>query len=273
MKSEALGNFVIYDGVIEDAKNTPRFEEVTEVPLYEVVTVIDEIPLFFEEHIERLEHTAEMLGVELNRTAAQIEDDFYMLIEVNKIVSGNIKLIVNSDHYLVYQFGATHPTQKDLEDGIYAVMYDHERENPNAKLLYNEFKNSVAKYLEDTNAYEAILRSEDGELLEGSRTNLYFVKDGKVITAPANRVLRGITRSRLENVFKNLNLEILEMIVHDYELPEMEAAFFTGTTVDVVPIRAIESIELNSQNNEIVKSVIDGYRNLQMEYVKKKLDE
>lgn len=272
MKSEALGNFIIYDGEIEDAKNTPRFEEVKEVPLYEVVTVIDEIPLFFEEHIARLETTARMLNVELKRTATQIEDDFYMLIEVNKIKQGNIKLIVNSDHYLVYEFAATHPTKKDLEEGIYAVMYDHERENPNAKLLYNDFKTSVGKYLKQTKAYEAILRSEDGELLEGSRTNLYFVKDEKIITAPADRVLRGITRSRLEHVFEKLDLEIVEKVVHDYELPEMDAAFFTGTTVDIVPIRVVESIEINSQDNEIVKSVIKGYSDLQSEYIKKKLD-
>ena len=64
----------------------------------------------------------------------------------------------------------------------------------------------------------------------------------------------------------------MEKVVHDYELPEMDAAFFTGTTVDIVPIRAVESIEINSQDNEIVKSVIQGYSDLQSEYIKKKLD-
>lgn len=267
MINEALGKFLIYNGEIEEVEDNTYFEEIKKAPLYEVITVVDKVAIFFEEHMDRLKNTANMLDIELSVSISEIQEGFYRLISANNLEESFIKLILFEDNYLIYEFWDRFPTNEDLENGINTVIFDHERENPNAKILYTNFKAEVNKYLIQTEAFEALLRTEDGELLEGSRTNLYFTKDDKVITAPDDRVLKGITRTRIEKIFKKENIQIEKRVIRDIDLLDIDGAFITGTTVGVVPIKSIETIELNSQENPLIKKIIKGYKDLQKEYI------
>lgn len=268
MINEAIGNYLIYNGEEEEAAESESFEKIKENPLYEVMTVVEGVPLFFEEHMDRLKDTADILNIELYRSISSIKEDFYKLIKLNNIDNSFVKLLISENNYIVYEFWDRTPSKDDIEKGIDVAIFDYERDNPNAKIFYKDFKAEVAKFIIQTGVFEALLRTDDGELLEGSRTNLYFIKGDKIITAPDDRVLLGITRRRLEKICELKDIEIEKRVVRDIDLPEVDGAFITGTTVGIVPIRAIESIELNSQENKVVKSVIEGYKELQKEYIK-----
>lgn len=267
MINEALGNFLIYNGEIEEVEDNTYFENIKKAPLYEVVTVVDGVAIFFEEHMKRLEDTSKMINTKLPVSIEELKEGFYKLISANNLEESFIKLILFEDNYLIYEFWDRFPTSEDLKNGINTVIFDFERQNPNAKILYTNFKAEVNKHLIQTEAFEAILRTEDGELLEGSRTNLYFTKGDKVITAPDDRVLKGITRTRIEKIFKKENIEVENKIIRDIDLLDIDGAFITGTTVGVVPIKSIESIELNSQENPLIEKIVHGYKNLQKEYI------
>ncbi|MFB0971636.1 MAG: aminotransferase class IV [Neofamilia sp.] len=267
MINEAVGKYLIFNGEIEEVGLNEYFEEITTNPLYEVITVVQGIPVFFEEHMDRLVHTAELLDLELKRSVEEIKQDFYHVISANEMKEGYIKLVISDDIHLVYQYWDQGPSQQLIDEGIEVSIFDYERANPNAKIFYTNFKAEVAKYLIQTRAYEALLRNEEGELLEGSKTNLYFTSKDKVITAPDDRVLKGITRTRLEKIFEKNNIEVEKRIIRDIDLVEVDGAFISGTTVGVLPIRSIESIVLNSQNSELIKKIIKGYQELQQEYI------
>lgn len=269
MKNEATGKYLILNGEIKKVADE-YFERIEKIPVYEVVTVIDGVPLFFEEHMERLEKTCRMLDIELKRSAKEIEGDFLKIIRADDFKNGNIKLLLSEGDFLIYKFKATHPTEEDLKNGVDAAFFDYERENPNAKLLRNDFKKAAAEIMHKKNVFEVILKSKDGSLLEGSRTNLYFIKDDYLVTAPGDRVLRGITRQRLEKLFKKLNIKTKEKVVYEEDIKKVDGAFFSGTTVDVVPIRKIEGINLNTQENELMQKIIKGYKDLQKEYINSK---
>lgn len=269
MKNEASGKYLIFKGELKKVEDK-YFDRIEKIPVYEVVTVIQGIPLFFEEHMERLEKTCEMLNIELKRSKKEIEKDFYEIIKADDFQSGNIKLLLLDGNFLIYKFKATHPTEKDLKNGVNAAYFEYERENPNAKLLRNDFKAAAAKIMREKNVFEVILKSKDGSILEGSRTNLYFIKDDYLITAPGDKVLRGITRQRLEKLFQKLNIKTVEKVVYEKDVQNMDGAFFSGTTVDVVPIRKIEDMELNTQENKLMQKIIKGYKDLQTEYINSK---
>lgn len=267
MINEAVGKHLVFNGEIEEAGFNEHFEEITEDPLYEVITVLQGIPIFFEEHMDRLVHTAEILNLELTRSIDDIKQDFYQVIRSNEIEEGYVKLVISGDINLVYQYWDQGPTDEQIENGINVAIFDFERDNPNAKIYYTDFKAEVSRYLIQTKADEAILRTEEGELLEGSRTNLYFTSKGKVITAPDDRVLKGITRRRLEKVFEKNDIPLEKRVIRDIDLLDIDGAFISGTTVGVLPIKAIETIELNSQDLDLIKKVIDGYKKFQQEYI------
>lgn len=272
MINEAQGKYLVFNGQVEEVEDSERFALIKDKPQYEVFVVVDGVVMFFEEHMARMENTAKKLGVVLARTRDQVEEDLYKVIEKNSIENSLLKLLVYEDDYLAYEFYDRQVSEEDLEEGVEVSIFDYERKDPNLKILRHEFKREVAKFMLDTETFEALLRTEDGELLEGSRTNLYFTKDGKVITAPEDRVLRGITRSRLEKIFKRLDIDLEERVIRDIDLVDVDGAFLSGTTVGVLPIKAIESIDFDVKNNELIKKIVKGYKDLQREYIEEKKD-
>jgi para-aminobenzoate synthetase/4-amino-4-deoxychorismate lyase len=78
----------------------------------------------------------------------------------------------------------------------------------------------------------------DGALLEGSRANLFLVRDGTVVTPPADgRLLPGITRAQAIAVARDLGIEVREEPVGADELAATEEAFLTGGVRGVEPVR------------------------------------
>ncbi len=103
-------------------------------------------------------------------------------------------------------------------------------------LLGNIMTNEAA--MQD-NADEAIL-VRNGEITEGSHTNIFFVKDGTVITHPANEhILDGITRKIVVQLCKEMDIPLVETPVSIKEMHTMDEAFFTGTTTQIAAIAQI----------------------------------
>lgn len=78
----------------------------------------------------------------------------------------------------------------------------------------------------------------DGAPLEGSRGNLFLVRDGVVVTPPADgRLLPGITRAQAIAVARDLGIEVREEPVRPDDLAEADEAFLTGGVRGVEPVR------------------------------------
>jgi para-aminobenzoate synthetase / 4-amino-4-deoxychorismate lyase len=77
----------------------------------------------------------------------------------------------------------------------------------------------------------------DGALLEGSRGNLFLVRDGTVVTPPADgRLLPGIARAGAIAAARELGIEVREAPAGADELADADEAFLTGG------VRGVESV-------------------------------
>ena len=73
MKSEAIKEFYIVNGELESATNTKFFENITKPPKYEVIRVIDGVPLFLEDHLKRMRQSAYIINYQIERRDNKIE--------------------------------------------------------------------------------------------------------------------------------------------------------------------------------------------------------
>jgi len=81
-------------------------------------------------------------------------------------------------------------------------------------------------------------------LLEGTTTNLFFVKDGVLVT-PKEPVLPGITRNVvLELVEGKIPVEIRS--VPRSELADVQEAFITASNKQIVPIVQIDDVTIGA---------------------------
>jgi len=276
MKSEAIRQYYVVNGNVMPTSNTEVFEQITKPPIYEVIRVIDGVPLFLEDHLERMRKSAELVGIKIDREDEEIKRDIKILIEKNQEKNLNVKLLYSSIDdsspiLLAYFIKSFYPPEEYYENGIHTILFNYERENPNAKVQKSSFKEQVNEELEKNNAFEALLVNSNGYITEGSRSNMFFVKGNRIYTAPKGAVLLGITRKYILQVCSELNIDVIEENIHVDEIPHLDGAFMSGTSVNVLPISSIGDIKLNSVNNLIIKKVSHGYMDKVKTYIESKV--
>lgn len=272
MLNQLCLDYYIVNGEVYSTEKS-RISDLISLPsIYEVIRVIDGVPLYVEEHLLRMRKSAELLGLKINKSDAEILNEIKKLITINKFPNLNIKLVFSNLNksnqlFLAYFIKSYYPEKEVYEKGIHTILFNIVRENPNAKIVNMSFKERVKKELEDKNAFEALLVNENGYITEGSRSNIFFVIKDKVYTAPEGEILQGVTRSRIFKVSKELRIDIIEKHIHIDELKNLDGAFMTGTSVNVLPIKTIDKIELDSVNNKIIKELSRGYINDMKKYI------
>lgn len=272
MKFEAVLNYYIYNGEIVKTEDESKFQRIKNSIVYEVIRIIDGKPLFFEEHMKRMRDSAQLLKGRLEKSDDEIKREIYKLIELNKESNINVKLVCGNIHgsneFISYFIKSTYPKKEVYDKGIHTITYKEERDNPNAKVINNSMRQAVGEELKKENAFEALLVNENNCVTEGSRSNIFFVKENCVYTAANKKVLMGITREKIMEICKKLNITIKEEELCKNDLNNIEGAFMTGTSVNVLPISSIDFIKLNSVDNELIKIIGRSYKKMMMNYIK-----
>ncbi len=253
--------------------NISEFHE--EIPedqsVYEVLRVINGIPLFLTEHLNRLYISLKILNLKDSfdlSSLRDLEDSIRTLISRNSLKNANLKIIVthfNGQRSLnCYGFfiPGNYPPKSFYEIGVDTILYHGTRENPNAKVYQSEFREAVAKKLAETHAYEALLVNESGEISEGSRSNVFFVKNRIVYTPPAKQVLLGITREKILQLMEDHHIPFEVAPIYEKDLSRMSGAFMTGTSPKVLPIKKINGCTYPSAANRCVQKIMHLYNSL-----------
>ena len=268
MEREAVMDYYISNGKIESTGNMDIFDQISKAAVYEVIKIIDGIPLYFNEHLNRMKNSLKGLGKELDKSEEEILKEIIKLVELNKEDFINVKLVYDftetRENFLTYFLASEYPQSEKYKNGVHTITFSGERKDPNIKTISGSFRGRVGKAREDNNAFEALLIDEKAYITEGSRSNIFFIKEGQIITPPGGQVLLGVTRNYVIKICDKLNIKVREELISTKELKELEGAFITGTTVDVLPISSIDNVKLPTINNRIMKKIIKSY-NIKME--------
>lgn len=272
MKPEAIKDYYIVNGKIKSVKDLDIFSKIIKPPIYEVIRVIDGVPVYLEDHLSRMRESANIVNKDLGISEKEIREDIKAVILRNNISNLNIKLLWAEaselgNVFIVYCVESFYPPEDYYTNGIKTILYTHERDNPNAKVLVTSFKEDVTKAMTMNDAFEALLVSKDGYITEGSRSNIFFVKDEIIYTAPKEEILLGITRKHLFIIANILNIKIIEKSIHKDDINDLDGAIMTGTSVNMLPIAKIDNIKLGSVDNKIIREVNNLYIKLTNEYI------
>ncbi len=264
MKNEAIMDYYIYDNKMYSVNNKEILTKVTSPSIYEVIRIIDGIPLYAYEHLRRLRKSAELIKCNVKYEDAEILNSVFELIKVNSCRNLNVKIIVSnlySDNQIlvVYFVTSNYPENDVYRNGIKTILINSERKNPNAKIVNTSLRSIINDELKKVDAYEALLVNRKGCITEGSKSNVFFVKDNIVYTAPPSNVLLGVTRNKIISICKNSGYKIIEKNIYQNELNKFDGAFITGTSVSVLPITTIDDFIYDSVNNDLINNISDKY--------------
>ena len=95
----------------------------------------------------------------------------------------------------------------------------------------------------DPSAYEHLMLSPEGAVLEGTQSNVCLVRDGAVYAAPSG-VLPGVTQRTVLALARENGIEVREEFVPFSDVAHCQEAFMTTSVRNVVPISRIDDHRL-----------------------------
>ncbi|MBR5137129.1 MAG: aminotransferase class IV [Clostridia bacterium] len=230
--------------------------------IYEIIRIIEGKPLFFYDHIKRMEASSKSTGLWVDIDLESLGNRIVSLCEANNYSICNVKVVGPMDDkggLMVYVSAFSYPKEEVYQQGIDTAFLEIERPNPNAKLMRDDYKATVAKAIEDNNCYEVLLVSADGTVTEGSRSNTFFVKGDKVYTTPGELVLKGITRQYIMEACVRAGASLEERCVTAEECLGMDGLFISGTSIGVLPVRTVGSKTFSSPELPMILNIRKHY--------------
>jgi len=270
MKNDNILKYGILNGKIVQNEVIEKKLENNKVKVYDVLRLINSKPLYLENHLNRLNNSIALAGYKKEYLEENFKKDIEKLVVKSGRTNNNIKTTYfekEESVKILYMVRSKYPTEEKYKEGYKTILIYEERDNPNAKILNEARRKIVNKILNEVNCDEAIFITENKIVLEGSRSNLFFVKGEKIITSPDERVLLGTTRQKILEICENNNISVLKREIILDELNFFDAAFVTGTSIDIMPLNKIDSIRFNT-SNKVVKKLIDYYDKDKINYLK-----
>ena len=227
-----------------------------------------------QEHIDRLYAGIKMLKIPLDMTRHQMEEAVYEAIEKNlpafkendehrvmidvtrgllsmyaDVLGGKVEPnVIISVFPVKWTISALAPL---YDTGVHAV-FPSQRMIP-ADLLEPKIKNrSRMHYLmanldvamvDDPTAW-ALLLDPDGFIAEGTGSNFFIVKDGRLLTPEPRNILCGTRRKYTIQLAREKGIEVVECNLGKYDAINADEAFFTSTAFTVMPCVKVQGSQL-----------------------------
>ena len=214
-----------------------------------------------DEHLERLYLSAAAYGIEIPYSKDELEKAVCETIRRNGFTScyvrpicyhGSASLAVHPRNcpvevvILAWPWAA-YLGDEALERGVRVTVASwakfHSRMMPTTAKGCGGYLNSMLASREAAGSGydEALLLDESDNIAEGSGENLFIVRRGRLLTNDErSSILLGITRDAVIEIARDLgyHVEIATLTLED--LLSADEAFFTGTAVEVTPIRELD---------------------------------
>jgi D-alanine transaminase len=240
--------------------------------LYEVVLAYDGRPFRLKDHLDRLLRDCEFARINL-KNAEDINGICQDLIDKNNLEDtiANIYIQVTRGVYKrAHRFPPEEvpptlyisaiefsPSREHQKYGIKAITVPDTRwANCHIKtvdLLPNVLAHQKAY---DQDGSEAIFVSSD-ILQEGTHSNFFAVKDGKVFTHPeSNRILSGVTRKTVIEICRKMDIDLCEEPIKESRLKSFDEIFITSTTLEITPVVLINDLKIGRGNPGTITRLI-----------------
>ena len=227
--------------------------------------------LFIDEHLDRLFKSAK--GISLNIPLSKHD----ILKEIEKVIDKNfmeddvhIRLIISRGNkitpyqnpnanvgpinfVIIPEYKKTDP--RTYKDGIVIGRVPIIRPPENIlSTHYNTLSklNCILASIEANKLGfdEGIMNDPHGNISTCNSTNLFFIKNEKVITSTGKYCLNGITRGKAIEICNSNNIPCFEKnFIYD-DIKNCNEAFVTGTFAGIIPVSKIEQRDLNSTNSD-----------------------
>jgi len=228
--------------------------------VFEGIREYDGVVFKLREHIDRLYDSAKAIMLKIPMSKEEMVEAVLELLRRNNLRNAYIRLVVTRG---VGDLGLD--PRKCRKPNVIIIaepvltLYDKESKLRGARLIFSSVRkdrvdatnhqikslnylNSILAKIEaiEAGADDAVMLDERGFVAETTSTNIFLVKNGRIITPTvASGALPGITRDFVIQLAKKLGYQVEEKDVTPFELITADEVFMTGTGAEIVPVTKI----------------------------------
>lgn len=234
-----------------------------------------------DEHLERLEYSAKAIMLTMPWTRKEIADATVETCRANNLQDGYIRLVVTRgvgdlglspwlcprpSIFIIADKIALYPAEFYTK-GLEIVTVPTRRINsaalsPAVKSL-NYLNNILAKIeAKQFGVHEAIMLNDEGYVAECTGDNIFIVHRGEIITPACSQgALKGITRSAIFDIAKEIGVPIREANLTRYDVWNADEVFLTGTGAEVIPVIKLDGRQIGSgRPGPVFEKVLGAFR-------------
>lgn len=226
---------------------------------FETIAVKDGELIFLDRHLRRLDRALRFLQIGTLEERGITEKQVYDYVDQEKLIDGVCKLIVSKENILFQK--KQNPYTDEIRKKGFAMDFSSVRRNETSPLTAHKTLNYGDCMLENRMAHEAgmnerIFLNTKGQISEGTVSNIFFVRNGKLYTpALSCGLLPGILR---EYLCETENVE--ETVIYPAELRWYEECFVTNSLMGIMPVNQLG--EWKSVSREVTNWLREKYESM-----------
>jgi len=218
--------------------------------VYETLKVRSGLVYFAGLHEDRLRHSAQLVDIVPDFSPGFFVQAVQDLVTANELTDANIKALLLGDpqggppSLWIMALPPFFPSRSDYKKGATAITWPGERYLPGAKSL--NMLMSVLAYgrARRQGAYDALLVDRQGFITEGTRTNFFYTDGETCFTAPAERVLAGVTQLTLKHLILEMGINFEERALSLRELGQFQGYALSSTSSKFLPLGQINETKV-----------------------------
>ncbi len=242
--------------------------------VFETMRVYDGAPFAWTRHLARLGRSATGLGLPTPASGG-LRDLADAVIEANGLVDARLRItLTGGPAPLGSERAEVEPTIVVAASGltpwpptadVVTVPWTRNERAATAGLKTISYADNVRAlaFAHEHGASEAIFGNTRDELCEATGSNVFIVRDGRLVTPPADSgCLLGVTRALVLELARDLGLDPVERAAARGALPGADEAFLTSTTREVQAIAHVDGVALPAAPGAVTSSLAAAFTNL-----------
>lgn len=234
---------------------------------FDFLTATHGRPFMLQQHLGRYERSVASLGLKLPIGRAELaavihegirRNDGLADVFIRVILTGGVShdfITPGESSFMVLFHPAVRPQPEAYRNGVKVITYPHSRQWAEVKSLDYAAAVVALRDARLQGAKEAIYTDPDsGNLLEGTGSNIFLVRDKRLVTPQAD-ILSGVMRGAVLELAKDLNIEVIFRPIVPQDIIDCEEVFLTSSVKRILPVRQIDAMKLGATVGPVTKSL------------------
>ena len=244
--------------------------------VFETIRLYQGTPFRLDLHRQRLERGLKLLDIPKPAMIDKLPDIISSLVSRNHLQNtqstGKIMISrglgTDNPTCIIQTTALDMKTIKKRQEGMTAIILPWKRDakNPLLQIKSMNYLENIQgrKMASQQGADEGVFVNQQGELCEGTFSNLFLVADDCIVTPPVEAgLLPGITRTIIIDCCRMVGIDCREELLTMADIPSFQGGFLTSSLMELAPLKSLGSQHfIPGQIMDTQKHIAAAYRKL-----------